>query len=308
MFVLLAFAILVVAFWWQTTPPSGFPINSAVTIARGLSASAIAEHLEDNNVVRSNALLYFILIWKHDPNAIQAGTFVYTEPLSVFEVAERLTEISVTDDLISLTLPEGYTVREFADIVDAGLPDFDSENFLTLGKNSEGYMFPDTYYVPIDFNAEELSQLLLDTYQEKTADIKTAMASHPLDEYGVLILASLLEREANSAESMRVVSGILQTRMDEGMRLQVDASLEYVLDRPLNTLTPEDLEIDSPYNTYLYDGLPPTPIGNPGLVSINAVLDPIETEYLYYLTDEEGTFHYARTFDEHRENIAKYLR
>jgi UPF0755 protein len=134
------------------------------------------------------------------------------------------------------------------------------------------------------------------------------MATHPLGEDGVLILASLLEREANSEESMRMVSGILQNRLAEGMRLQVDASLEYVLERPLSTLDASDLDIDNPYNTYRYGGLPPSPIGNPGLQAILAVLDPIESNYFYYITDEDGNFHYARTFDEHKLNIAKYLR
>jgi len=124
----------------------------------------------------------------------------------------------------------------------------------------------------------------------------------------VINMASLLEREANTEESMKMVSGILQNRLAEGMRLQADASLEYVLNRPLGTLTAEDLEIDSPYNTYRYDGLPPTPIGNPGLTSIMAVLEPTPSDYFYYLTDEDGEFHYAKTFDEHRANIKRYLR
>ena len=92
------------------------------------------------------------------------------------------------------------------------------------------------------------------------------------------------------------------------MALQADASIEYVLGKPLGELTPEDLEIDTPYNTYLYRGLPPTPIGNPGLAAIRAVLEPTSSDYLFYITDSEGNFYYAETFDEHRANIAKYLR
>lgn len=105
----------------------------------------------------------------------------------------------------------------------------------------------------------------------------------------ILALASIIEREANSPDSMKLVSSVLQNRLEIGMALQADASIEYVLDKPLKELTPEDLKIDSPYNTYLYTGLPPTPIGNPGLDAIMAVLQPAESEYFYYITDEEGS-------------------
>lgn len=293
--------------WWLARPPADFPVNTPITVPRGLSASAIANLLEEQGVVRSEFLLYMTIVWRYDPNQIQAGTFVYDRPLRVGEVASRLATTAGAESLVIVTLPEGYTVAEFAKLAAIGLPAFDAEEFVSLGKDNEGYLFPDTYYVHEDYTAAELLELLTSTYAEKTMELRTEMVEHSLGEYGVLTLASLLEREANSEESMRIVSGILLKRLDEGMRLQVDASLEYVLDRPLNTLRPEDLEIDSPYNTYLYDGLPPTPIGNPGLQAIRAVLYPLETEYYYYLTDEEGDFHYAETFDEHRDNIAKYL-
>lgn len=303
----LVVVILFTSFWWLKRPPADFPINSPVTIPRGLSASAIANLLEEHNVVRSEFWLYVELLWRHDPSNIQAGTFVFQEKLNVSQVAERIATTPGADSLLIVTLPEGYTIEEFAGIASLSLPDFDTAKFRELSKDKEGYMFPETFYLPLDFSAEELYELQLATYEEKTADISEAIKAHPLGERGVLTLASLLEREANSEESMRIVSGILQKRLDESMRLQVDASLEYVLDRPLNTLSSEDLEIDSPYNTYLYDGLPPTPIGNPGLIAIKAVLYPEQSDYYYYLTDDEGIFRYAETFDEHRYNIAKYL-
>lgn len=302
---------LVVALWvlWgQTRAPADFPVNSPVVIARGLSAADIAKLLEEEGVVRSNLALYMTLIWKHDPSAIQAGTYIFEEPLSVTAVADRITAVGATENLVALTLPEGYTYWEYASIAEAVLPDFDRLAFMGAVKNKEGYLFPDTYYLPADYTADELEQLLETTYAQKIAPFQAAIDRHPLGGPGVIVLASLLEREANTEESMRMVSGILQNRLREGMRLQVDASIEYVLGRPLNTLTAEDLDTDTPYNTYLYDGLPPTPIGNPGLMAIKAVLEPIESDYFYYLTDSDGNFYYAQTFDEHRANIAKYLR
>src|SRR5690606_22167281 len=193
----------------------------------------------------------------------------------------------------------GFTLEEYARIAAEGLPEFSTEEFLELTADKEGYYFPDTYYLPADFTASELVELLEETYELRVSPLRSLIEAHEMSEREVIILASLIEREANTEESMRMVSGILQNRLEEGMRLQVDASLEYVLARPLNTLTAEDLEIDSRYNTYLYGGLPPTPIGNPGLQSIMAVLEPIESDNFYYLTDEEGQFYYAETFDEH---------
>lgn len=307
-FALLGVFLVFILFWWQTRPPADFPVNESVVIPRGLSASEIANVLDEHGVVRSSSLLYITLQLRHDPSVVQAGTFIFERPLSMFEVASRITELGATSNLATVTLPEGFTIKEFADIASQSLPDFNSEEFLTQNAALEGYLFPDTYYLPADFTAVEFASLLKDTFSEKTLALEASLEAHPLGREGVINMASLLEREANTEESMRTVSGILQNRMAQGMRLQTDASLEYVLGRPLGTLTAADLEIDSPYNTYLYDGLPPTPIGNPGLTSIMAVLEPISSDYFYYLTDDEGTFHYAETFDEHKRNIAKYLR
>ncbi len=310
-YVFTAFILLIIStslfVWSQSKAPKDFPEEQVVTIPRGLSASAISDLLRDEGVVKSAAFLYVLLVSKYDPASIQAGTYFFSEPIDVFEVAKKITQGSAGENLLSLTLPEGYTATEYARIAEQILPDFDSVEFLNLVKGKEGYLFPDTYFIPADFAALELAELLIATYEEKTLLLQEEIRLHPLGE-GVIVLASILEREANTEDSMKMVSGILQNRLEDGMRLQVDASIEYVLNRPLNTLTPEDLEKDTPYNTYLYDGLPPTPIGNPGLQAINAVLNPIKSDYFYYITGDDGNFYYAKTFDEHRANVAKYLR
>ena len=307
-FIIATASLLLVLFWWQTRPPADFPINTTITITRGLSAAAIVEKLEEAKAVRSSLLAHIILITRHDPNNVKAGSYYFDTPLTAFSVIDRITRDADGDTLVRLTLPEGYTTKEFALLAAEGLSQFDGTEFLNSAAGMEGYLFPDTYYIPEDFTAAELLTLLKTTYEQKVASRKEPMASHPLKEDGVIVLASLLEREANTEESMRIVSGILQKRLQLGMRLQTDASIEYALGRPLSDLRAEDLERDTPYNTYKYAGLTPTPIGNPGLNSIDAVLEPEDTEYLYYITDEEGNFHYAKTFDEHRANIAKYLK
>ncbi len=294
--------------WFMTRPPGDFPVGTAVTINRGLSAAEIVAILKEQNVVRSSLFTNIILITWYDPANIKAGSYYLDGPLTAFEVVNRITQEASESTLARLTLPEGFTAREYAVLAADVLSQFDGTEFLNLTATEEGKLFPDTYYLPVDFTAEELFKLQETTYREKIEPLQDQLTTHRLGEYGVITLASILEREGNTEESMRTISGILQKRLDMGMRLQTDASMEYVLGRPLGSLTAEDLERDTPYNTYLYAGLPPTPIGNPGLTAIEAVLNPLETDYLYYITDEEGNFHYAETFDEHKANIAKYLK
>lgn len=306
--ILLGLLFGLVIFAFINGAPRNFPTNTSITIERGGSAATIASYLDEQNVVRSETWLYFLITAFHDPSSLKAGTYVFSEPLSAWSVASRLTEVAPPDTLINLTLPEGYTIEEFGSIAEGTLSNFDAEIFVSLTENQEGYLFPDTYFVPHDFSEQELADLLQNTYQQKISEISDSFSQSDLSEYDVLTLASIVEREANTLESMAIVAGILLDRLRIGMALQADASMEYALDKPLNELTADDLEIDSPYNTYLYPGLPPTPIGNPGLQSITAVLHPTTTPYLYYITDEDGEFHYAETFEEHKRNIERYLR
>lgn len=289
-------------------PPQNFPINTSLTIEAGTSVSEIVGQFADAGYVRSELVLYAYLLFFHDTKDIRAGTYVFESPLGARELANHITLVGPQDTLLSLTFPEGITVLAMSRIAKENLPLFDQDSFLSYAREKEGYLFPDTYYVPETFTDSELFDLLQTTFDEKITPLLPAISEHALTEEGVIILASIIEREANTIESMKRVSSVLQNRLALGMPLQADASIEYILDKSLSELTPEDLEIESPYNTYLNKGLPPTPIGNPGLDSINAVLEPEETDYFYYITDADGNFHYAKTFDEHRANIARYLR
>jgi UPF0755 protein len=290
------------------TPPPGFPIDTEVIIEEGSSAKAVAKQMQEAGYVRSRLALYLSLLYWFDPSDIKASTYVFTTPLSPRALANELTTGHFANDLTKLTLIEGERATQMAKRAAEVLPMFDEADFLALAIKEEGRLFPDTYFVPDTYTAEDLFKLLTTTYAEKTAPLREQIVASDRTEDEILILASIIEREANTKESMRLVSGILQERLRIGMALQVDASLEYVLDKPLGELLAEDLKMDSPYNTYLTSELPPTPIGNPGLDAIMAVLDPEPSEYLFYITGYDGKFYYARTFDEHRLNIARHLR
>ncbi len=291
-----------------TKAPSTLSEQTAIEVTQGMSVRSIATKAKQEGVVRSELLLYVILTSFYDPTNIHAGTYVFTEPASVFKVAEKIASSDVNETLITITIPEGIPLTKIADIVTEKLAEFDADEYLLHTEELEGYLFPETYFVPKKFTAADLIVLQRATYEENILPLRTLIASSTFSEYEMLILASIVEREANDEESMKMVSGILQNRLQIGMALQADASIEYELDKPLSELTAADLELESPYNTYLNPGLTPTPIGNPGLQSIKAVLEPTESNYFYYITDENGTFHYAKTFEEHKLNVQKYLR
>ena len=156
--------------------------------------------------------------------------------------------------------------------------------------------------------------MLAQTFVQKVRPLEQASPTSTLvTPREQLILASIVEREANSEESMKMVAGILLNRLELGMPLQADAAIEYAIDTPLNELKPGELAsllqtLESPYNTYKNRGLPPTPIGNPGLQAIDAVLNPTDSEYLFYITGLDGEFYYAETLNEHNLNVDRYLR
>jgi len=310
LFVLLAVALCGLYLIVQdlNQPGDSFPVNQVVVISEGTSVREIANKLEAEGVVKSEALLYYNLLLFHDPTDIKASSYIFESSLTTSEIAARLTEGDFDTNLVKFTHFEGERATSIATRASELLPEFNQERFIATGEPLEGKLFPDTYFVPPDFTDEDLLTLMLDTYEERIAQYQTEIASHPLTIDEILILASIIEREANTPESMNLVSSVLQNRIEIGMPLQADASIEYVLDKPLSELTPDDLKIDTPYNTYLYNGLPPTPIGNPGEDSIAAVLRPETSDYFYYITDPTGTFHFAETYNQHLRNIEVYLR
>lgn len=298
--------------WLYISPPKNME-TTRVEIEPGQSVRGIAEILKEANVIRSESLLYAIITGLHDPTNIYAGSYVFTPGTNVFRVAAKLAANEVESDLTRITLPEGIRLTAMADIAATNLPNFDAAEYLNNTNGLEGYLWPETYFVPDTYTADKLIELQQTTYEEKVAPLREAIEQSALSEAEVIILASIIEREANDETSMKMVSGILQNRLAIDMPLQADATIEYVLDTPLNELPAGQLaaelrETDSPYNTYNQIGLPPTPIGNPGLQAIEAVLYPTASDYFYYLTGIDGNFYYAKTLSEHNRNVELYLR
>lgn len=290
------------------TPPEAFPLKTELVIPEGATTVAITDLLFEQGYIRSPFAMYLLLVLFYEPRDLKASTYIFSSPLSMVQLAERLLIGDYGNDLVRFVHYEGESRRHIAKRASEILDSFDAEEFMKLTEGQEGKLFPDTYLLPRVYTAKELADLLYTTYESRILPLRPAIIDSALTEDEVIILASILEREANSPESKKIVSGILLRRLSIDMPLQVDASVEYVLDKPLNELTPADLKEDSPYNTYLNKGLPPTPIGNPGLTAIQAVLEPTSSTYLFYITGNDGKFYYSNTYAAHKRNVDLYLR
>lgn len=280
--------------------PSGFPENVFVTIEDGETLNEITNNLNELEVVRSEFFFKAFVILFGGSKGIHQGDYYFKENTNLVTTAYRLATGKFDLEYIAVLIPEGFTSFEMADRLNEEIPGFDSERFLSLAKHKEGYLFPDTYLFLPNVNPHSVIREMERNFDEKTGELDITE--------DIIIMASIIEREARQLETKKMVSGILWNRIDIGMALQVDAVFGYI--KGIATFNPtfEDLEIESPYNTYKYPGLPPGPISNPGLDSIIASLEPISSDYLFYLTDGEGRIHYSETFEKHVQNRRLYLR
>ncbi len=288
-------------------PPANFPQGSIIVVAEGASAQAVARELADALIVTHPTLLR--LLWRATGTggSIPSGAYRFATPQNLLTIAWRLAEGDYGIPSTRITFIEGTTVREMATKIAGALPEISAEDFISVAQPYEGYLFPDTYSFPPSASAASVVKKLRDTFVAKTASLlgDTTASGHSWSD--IVIMASIVEREARSSEARQMVAGILWNRIARGMPLQVDAVFGYIYGRATYSPSLADLQIDSPYNTYKYPGLPAGPICNPGLDSIEAALHPTKTNYLYYLTGRDGLMHYATTYTGHKANLKAYL-
>jgi UPF0755 protein len=302
-----------------------------VTIESGTSVRSIGTLLEEKEVIRSGSA-FTKYVSKHDlDTSLRAGTFVLSPSQSVEDIAQLLSAGQTDEDKI--TIPEGFTVAqidallaergfgEAGDLIHCAFTcDFSSFSFLPkqnasseksgFGSKLEGYLFPDTYFVSrSDYVPKFFLERMLGAYRTNVVNgLSKDLTSSNRTLAEITIMASLIEEETRMDDERPVVSGILWKRFDAKTGLGVDATLRYLHQNQSDPLTASDLDADSPYNTRKYRGLPPGPISNAGLKSLQAALHPEPSDYWYYLHDPSGQIHYAKTNDEHNENKATYLR
>jgi len=314
--VLIAVLIFVVAgawLWWSdATVAVDTSDATPVTfvIAPGAGVRDIAANLSSQRLIRSPIGFFLLVKFLGIERDLQAGDYRLSRAMDASEIAQELTHGIV--DLWVTTL-EGWRAEEVANKLAKEL-DIPEAEFLKVAR--EGYMFPDTYLVSRDATAGAIANLFETTFDQKvTQQMRMDATKNGFTFDEVIILASIVEREGRTNEDRPVIAGILLKRLEAGWPLQTDATIQYALGyQPFEKswwkkqLTVDDKKIRSPFNTYRTLGLPPSPIANPGLASIRAVIYPEDSSYWYYLHDPTGVVHYGATLEEHEQNIASYLR
>jgi len=320
--------------------PFGFPKEKVFEVRKGETLAEVARDLDKEKIIRSSTAFNLLVRFFYGDQNIKAGLYYFERPLGLIEIANRLATGKNDLGLNAIIIREGQNLRDIGFIFEnkgifqaeeiweiAGFPAVDyeiakdlsplkdfSSHFSALSDKPsyvglEGYLFPDTYFFPPSVSPEQVIRAMLENFENKlTLELRQTINNLGKSIFEVITIASIIEREASDPEDRKIISGILWKRAEAGMALQADATLNYLTGKKSSELTAEDLAIDSPYNTYKYSGLPLGPIANPGLDSIRAAIYPENSPYWYYLHDRDGQPHYAKTFEEHKENKLKFLR
>ena len=288
-------------------PPRFFPANTYVSVEEGMTIAVAAEAFESAGVVRNSFLFKVLATMFGGDSGVVAGTYVFEDPASVVTVAWRTTKGDYGIHPKRILVPEGATVADMAVIYGKRLLDFDESEFLREATKYEGYLFPDTYFFLPTAKPAEVIKAMRENFDEKISSIQAEIDAFGKSLEEVVIMASLLEKEARKLDTKRMIADVLWRRIEIDMPLQVDAVFPYIIGLNTFELSRADLNVDSPYNTYRYKGLPVGPIANPGIDSILAAVTPTENNYLFYLADHYGRTHYAVDFDGHIANRRKYL-
>ncbi|MCE9644242.1 endolytic transglycosylase MltG [Candidatus Parcubacteria bacterium] len=286
--------------------PEEFPKGAIVTVPEGTSVRGAALLFEQQHAVYSSSLL--TLLVRAAGDGIRAGAYLLDQPQGSYALALRLVRGDFGLAPVKLTFPEGITLKEMAQICERNLIGCSAESFLEAAKGQEGYLFPETYFFLPGTSAARVVEAMRAEFDKRTAALRTQAAALGKPFEQIVVMASLLEGEASTTRHRQEVAGVLWKRLSIDMPLQVDAAFAYIIGKTSFDLTREDLAVDSPYNTYINKGLPPTAINNPGIDALQAALTPTTSPYLYYLTGTNGVFYYARTYAEHLKNKARYLK
>lgn len=315
-YILLILLILISISFYLFYKEGSLPVNKnnqiskIFVIKQGEPLNTIVNNLANEGLIRNKIIFYLIVKQLGIERKIQAGDFSLSANMSAIELAKNLTHGTLD---VWVTLIEGTRKEEMAQIISKNL-DIPEIEFIKLA--DEGYLFPDTYLIPRTATAEIVLSIIKNNFKNKfNEELHSLVKNKKLTEKQVLILASLVEREARQQSSREKVASIILKRYLADWPLQIDATVQYTLGYQVEEknwwkkdLTNEDKKIDSSYNTYKNKGLPPEPICNPSLSSIKAVINADEnTPYWYYLTDKNGVMRYAVTLEEQQNNINKYL-
>lgn len=288
-----------------------------VRITPGMSSSQVGQLLEEQGVIDSKLKFWLAVKLNNAGSKLQVGVFELQRNMQAGDALNVL--INGQAAAVRVTVPEGLNVRQVAKLfAEHGL--VDEQEFLEEAREFapydyieempdadyriEGFLFPETYDFASDATPRDVMQKMADEFDSRlTPDMRRRAEEEELSIYELVNLASLVEKEAKYPEDRPVIAQVFFKRLAIDMPLQSDTTLQYLRDEVKEDLSIADTEVESPYNTYLHYGLPPGPIASPGMASIEAVLNPADTDYLYFVADRDGHNHYGYTYDEHLELV-----
>lgn len=307
MFLLYIFLSCLYIYFYIIKAPSNFPLGTLYTVENGTGLTKTASLLQENEIIRSEFWFKSFLVIFGGPKGLMAGDYALPQKESIIRLAYRFSHGDYELVPIKITFREGLNIFEMADILAEKLPKITRNKFIATAIDSEGYLFPDTYYFLPNSTSKIVIDAMKKNFFDKISELNQQIIESEIPLVDIIKMASIVEKEANSFKTKQTVASILWKRIEIGMPLQVDVSFKYINGKVTKDLSLDDLKTDSPYNSYIYKGLPPTPIANPGLESIRATISPIETNYLYFLSGSNGQMYYAETYKKHLQNKNLYL-
>lgn len=292
-----------------------------IEIPTGSTSSKIASILKKEGLIRSEFIFKVAVKKNKADGKLKAGTYLLNTKMDVNDIIAQLSKGGKNENVISFTIPEGYEIRQMADkLWEQGL--VDKEKFLELtsdkiyfqdkypilkelkdGQSLEGFLFPSTYEIFVNSTEEEIIKKMLTEFEEiYERDVKPSMKNIDLSLNEIVTLASIVEREAKREDERKLISAVFHNRLEQGMLLQSCATVQYALGERKEVLSKKDTQMESEYNTYIHQGLPPAPIASPGRESLIAAINPADVDYLYFRTKEDGTggHTFSRTYEEHK--------
>lgn len=298
------------------------PSEKRVTVPNGASSQQIGKIMADQGLIQSGLAFRIYVKSKGLEDKLQAGEYVFNTGQSTQEIARKIARGETLD--ISFTIPEGYTLKQIADKLEesgfidktrfmdlAANEDFDYDFIKGLPKGPnrlEGYLYPDTYKVTTKTNEKQILQMMLARFQrEITPEFREKLAKQGITLHQAVILASIVEREAKKDDERPKVAAVFLNRIKKGWKLESCATVQYALGTNKTRLLTKDLQVESPYNTYLNKGLPTGPIASPGKPSLQAVANPAKNDYMFFVVYEDGKHVFSRTLIEHNRAKAAYL-
>lgn len=301
------------------SPVGGSDVAVVFNVPTGSSSRAIAKQLVAERLIRSELAFRFALRYRGAGRQLKAGSYQLRQNMSLMQILDELQKGHVA--LESWTVPEGLTTPAIAELWEtagfgtaaAFLAVTTSPSFLEKQGSVEGYLFPNTYKFAKGTTAETVVEMMVEEFNRRWDEAAKGLDEIEIGDkkftrHEIIILASIIEKEAGTASERPRIASVFHNRLKRNMKLQADPTVAYALGNPERLLTRADLEVDLPYNTYEYKGLPPGPICNPGINSIRAALQPEKTDYLYFVAIGEGKHHFSKGYPEHQRMVRKMRR